>query len=138
MIGAIIRFVAILSICFGLSSQALAAKRIALVIGNDAYTHLPATEQLKNAINDAKAVRAALKSLDFEVLYGENLSRDAFIDKFFDFTSRISNGDISLFFYAGHGVGIEGGNYFLPSDMRPPQSSRRQEGSRRWRGHCGA
>lgn len=107
-----------------------ATKRIALVIGNNAYEHLPATEQLKSAINDAKAVRKALESLDFKVLYGENVSREAFIDKFFDFTSRISAGDTALFYYAGHGVGIKGGNYLLPSDIRPPQSTRRQEEQR--------
>lgn len=130
MPGAILRFAVALIFLTGLGSQALAAKRIALVIGNDAYQNLPAQQQLKNAINDARAIRKALENLNFEVLYGENLSRGAFVDKLFDFTSRISDGDISLFFYAGHGVAIKGGNYFLPSDIQAPQSNRRQEEDR--------
>ncbi len=120
----------VLAFCNAQTSGAFAAKRIALVVGINAYAHLPAQEQLLNAINDAKSVRSALKTLKFEVLYGENLSREAFVDKLFDFTSRISAGDTALFFYAGHGVGIKGGNYFLPADIKPPQSSRRLEEDR--------
>lgn len=120
----------VFAFCNAQTSSAVAAKRIALVVGINAYSHLPAQEQLLNAINDANAVRSALKALKFDVLYGENLNREAFVDKLFDFTSRISAGDTALFFYAGHGVGIKGGNYFLPADIKPPQSSRRLEEDR--------
>ena len=65
--------------------DAHASKRIALVIGNNSYKHLPANEQLRSAIYDAKGVRAALEGLNFRVFYGENLARDAFEDKLFDF-----------------------------------------------------
>lgn len=105
-------------------------KRIALVIGNDLYQHLPKDQQLQNAINDAKLMRDTLKSLNFHVIYGENLDREAFEDAVFDFTGRISKGDTAFFFYAGHGVGIRGGNYLLPSDIKPPQSNREQEEQR--------
>ena len=106
------------------------AKRIAIVVGNNDYPNLDSDNQLATAINDARAVRNALKTLDFDVIYGENLDRNAFEDKIFEFYGRISPGDIALFYYAGHGVGIAGGNYFLPVDIKPPQSNRKQEESR--------
>ena len=37
-----------------------AEKRVALVIGNDRYANLPADQQLKKAVNDARAVGNAL------------------------------------------------------------------------------
>jgi hypothetical protein len=47
-----------------------AEKRVALVIGNDRYTNLPAEQQLKKAVNDARAVGDALKHLDFFAMVG--------------------------------------------------------------------
>ena len=47
------------------SASADAAKRVALVIGNDTYETLPT---LNNARTDAKGMAAKLRSLGFEVL----------------------------------------------------------------------
>ena len=56
----------------GLASvpPAFAAKRVALVIGIDAYDNLP---KLQKAVNDEKAVAEALASLGFEVVAGEKV-----------------------------------------------------------------
>ena len=54
------------------SLPAEAAKRLAFVVGNDAYTALP---KLKKAVNDARAVTAVLKDIGFQVMGGENWSR---------------------------------------------------------------
>lgn len=119
--------------CILLAANDVSAKapnRIALVIGNDNYLNLPENAQLKNAVNDAKVIRDALKRLNFKVKYGENLTREEFEDHLFEFTGQIVEGDIAFFFYAGHGVGIKGGNYFLPSDVKPPRSNRKQEEDR--------
>ena len=50
-------FVAVCSLAFLAASQANAANRIALVIGNNAYENVP---QLQKAVNDADAIAAEL------------------------------------------------------------------------------
>ncbi len=63
---------------------AQSGKRVALVVGNNAYTRLPPDKQLNNAINDARAVREAVRGLGFEVIYAENADRSTFIEKLSD------------------------------------------------------
>jgi uncharacterized caspase-like protein len=112
------------------AGPALAQKRLALVVGNNAYPNLGADKQLNNAIGDARAVRETLKGLGFEVLHGENLDRRALIDRLFDFTARLGKDDTAFFFFAGHGVSFSGANYLLPSDIPAPRASGRAEEGR--------
>src|SRR6187401_2877708 len=77
-----------------------AEKRVALVVGNDLYGNLPADQQLSRAANDARAVGDALGRLGFEVLRGENLGRQALVEKFDELTRRLSPGDTAFFFFA--------------------------------------
>lgn len=104
--------------------------RIALVIGNDRYANLSADRQLTNAINDARAVKATLEGLRFEVLYGENLDRRALVDRLFDLAARLGKDDIAFFYFAGHGVSFSGANYLLPSDIPTPHATGRAEEAR--------
>jgi uncharacterized caspase-like protein len=96
---------------------AYADKRVALVIGNDRYANLPASEQLQKAVNDARAVGKALKQLGFEVMSGENVGRTALVDQLDTFERRLSQGDTAFFFFSGHGVQVGGVNYILPVDI---------------------
>lgn len=109
-------FLALLALAFQLLPAS--AGRVALVIGNDDYSNLPPDKQLRKAVNDARAMGDALEKIGFTVIRGENLDRQGMIDSIFDFTRRVEPGDTALFFYAGHGVAIGGGNYLLPSDVR--------------------
>ncbi|WP_020179696.1 caspase family protein [Methylopila sp. M107] len=109
---------------------ASAERRVALVVGIDSYPALGAERQLKNAVNDAKAVGAALQGLGFDVLTAENPTRGAFVDKLFDLAARLKTGDTAFFFYAGHGVSFDGANYFLPSDVPLPRATGRAEEER--------
>jgi hypothetical protein len=106
-----------LLVSMALAEPAVANKRVALVIGNDRYPNLPAAEQLKKAVNDARSVGDALRRLGFEVIRGENLGRQALIDKLDELTRKLSPGDTAFFFFAGHGVAISGGNFILPTDV---------------------
>jgi uncharacterized caspase-like protein len=99
------------------TAPALAQKRVALVVGNDLYANLAPDQQLRRAANDARAVGDTLARLGFEVLRGENLGRQALIEKFDEFTRRLGGGDTAVFFFAGHGVSIGGGNFILPTDI---------------------
>jgi formylglycine-generating enzyme required for sulfatase activity len=94
-----------------------AEKRLALVIGNENYANLPAREQLQKAVNDGRAVGKALGQIGFDVIPGENLGRQAMVDKLDELTRRLSPGDKAFFFFSGHGVTLDGVNYILPADV---------------------
>jgi formylglycine-generating enzyme required for sulfatase activity len=102
-------------VCWAPASQA--EKRVALVIGVDRYDKLDAGKQLKKAVNDARAVAAALKALGFETELGENVTRRDFFSLWTRFTERLSPGDVAAFFFAGHGVDLDG-NYLVPRDVQ--------------------
>jgi WD40 repeat protein len=88
-------------------------KRIALVIGNADYT---ATSKLKNTLNDAKAMTNTLKGLGFDVTTIENGNYETIKNAIYAFGDRIQDVDVSLFFYAGHGMEVDGANYLVPVD----------------------
>lgn len=90
------------------------AKRVALVIGNNAYQEVPV---LQKAVNDAQSVTKSLQNLGFEVDLGENLTRRQINSKFASFVERIEPGDTTFFFFSGHGVAIGGQNILLPVDV---------------------
>jgi hypothetical protein len=97
-------------------APAHAERRVALVIGNDRYPNLGAQEQLQKAVGDARAVTAALRLINFDVVEGENLGRQALIDRLDDVT-RQASGAAVFFFFSGHGVALDGANYILPADV---------------------
>ena len=93
----------------------LAAKRIALVVGNGAYEH---TVPLDNPRNDAADMARALQGLGFAVIEGLDLDKDAFEGKLREFARAARGADAALFFYAGHGLQVDGENYLVPIDAR--------------------
>ncbi len=87
--------------------------RTALVIGNSTYQ----TSPLTNPANDATDMAAALKDLNFEVISGVNQNRAEMIRLIRQFGERLkARGGVGLFYYAGHGVQVEGRNYLVPTD----------------------
>ncbi|GEO39253.1 hypothetical protein SAE02_34010 [Skermanella aerolata] len=99
----------------GPASAADGDKRIALVIGIGSYKYAP---ELPNPPNDARAIGAALRKLDFEVQEVFDLDNRAFATHLRDFGVRASTADVAVVFYAGHGLQVRGQNYLLPSDAR--------------------
>ncbi|MBR2200875.1 MAG: caspase family protein [Bacteroidales bacterium] len=95
------------------SSDAISKqKRVALVIGNGAYTNIPA---LKNPTNDASLMAKELRALGFEVIERTNVNRDEMKDAVYQFGDRLRETKaVGLFFYAGHGVQVDGINYLVP------------------------
>ena len=96
-------------------AAATAAGRVALVVGNSAYAHIGA---LPNPGNDAADVGAALRRLGFEVTVARDADRAALNDALRAFTRRSGGADVSLVFYAGHGMEMDGVNYLLPVDAQ--------------------
>jgi Caspase domain len=87
--------------------------RKALVIGNARYSQ---SGTLRNPANDARAITAVLKRLDFAASTGIDLERNAMEDVLGDFERDIKNADVALLYYAGHGLQVNGHNYIIPVD----------------------
>jgi hypothetical protein len=100
---------------FALPSVSRAEKRVALVIGNSAYTH---AGELANPKNDAGDMAAALRKYGFEVIDGFDLDKASFDRKVREFGTALSNAEAGVFFYAGHGIQVGGQNYLVPVDAK--------------------
>jgi hypothetical protein len=87
--------------------------RVALVIGNSAYQ---AGAALANPVNDARAMAAKLRALGFDVISVENGNQQAMRRAIGQFSGRLGANAVSLFYYAGHGVQVNGHNYLVPVD----------------------
>lgn len=88
------------------------ARRVALVIGNAKYE--PAVGPLRNPVNDAKAVGAALRGLGFTVIEEHNVTREKLLKAVVQFRAGIQEAEVALFYFAGHGIQVAGSNYLLP------------------------
>ena len=91
---------------------AFANTRVALVIGNSAYKEAP----LKNPVNDATDIAAALRGLGFEVTLRTNASRAEMKQALRKFGRSLTRDSVGLFYYAGHGIQLHGRNYLIPVD----------------------
>ena len=92
-----------------------ANERVALVIGNAAYEHVP---PLANPRNDAEDMAGLLQRLGFVVTEGLDLTDSAMKDRIRAFARRARGAEVALVFYAGHGMQVGGVNYLLPVDAR--------------------
>lgn len=92
---------------------ARAETRIALVVGNGDYQHAP---KLTNPVNDATDMTDKLKKLGFEVIGGMDLDRPALVEALIKFGRAAETADVAVFFYAGHGLQVNGQNYLVPID----------------------
>jgi tetratricopeptide (TPR) repeat protein len=95
------------------ASPAFAGVKLALVIGNGKYRSVPA---LENPPNDAADLGDALRKVGFEVIVERDATREAMTKAIREFASRLKGADVALFFYAGHGMQMNGENYLLPID----------------------
>lgn len=96
------------------NSERFSEKRIAMVVGNNNYDHLP---WLRNPQSDAFAVSEALSEIGFDVieLYETN---DVLLKTAFNrFISMAKDYNIALFYYAGHGVQHDNHNYLIPTNV---------------------
>ncbi len=90
-------------------------KKYALVMGNSDYISSP----LRNPVNDAKAIAAELKSLGFDVMLYTNISQTDMKRNIRTFGNKLSkNKGTGLFYFAGHGLQLNGENYLVPVDAK--------------------
>lgn len=88
-------------------------KKVALVIGNDNYQ---STKPLRNAINDADDMSRALVTLGFQVKKITNADYKTMRSEILAFGQQTEGANVSFFYYAGHGLEVEGENYLVPVD----------------------
>jgi len=92
-----------------------ADKRVALVIGNGAYTSAP---RLPNPRNDVEDVGAALKRSGFETIVGTDLDKTGMDNATIRFARAVRDADVALVYYSGHAMQFAGVNYLMPIDVK--------------------
>jgi Caspase domain/Cyclophilin type peptidyl-prolyl cis-trans isomerase/CLD len=93
--------------------SASVGRRVALVIGNSSYKNMP---KLTNPKNDATDVGQALKNLNFDTIVATDLDRVGMNDAISRFARKVTDADIAVVYYSGHGMQFAGRNYLLPVD----------------------
>ncbi len=94
-------------------------KRLALIIGNGNYVN---ARKLVNPPNDAADMTVTLTELGFEVISGTNLNLKQMTEKVREFGDKLrTSGGVGLFYYAGHGVQVNGRNYLIPVEADIPR-----------------
>jgi formylglycine-generating enzyme required for sulfatase activity len=94
------------------------AARVALLIGNNDYLG-PGVPQLKNAVNDARALSQALVQAGFSTTIVENASLEQMKAAVAHFTEQLRQqpGAVALFYYSGHAIQINSKNFLVPVDF---------------------
>jgi len=96
--------------------DALAEKRVALVIGNSDYQNVT---RLANPANDASAIANLFKAAGFDLVdFRRDLSASNIRRAIREFSRQTSDADIAVVFYAGHGIELNGNNYLIPVDAK--------------------
>ncbi|MGZ5853914.1 MAG: caspase family protein [Xanthobacteraceae bacterium] len=99
-----------------MSVDALADKRVALVVGNSAYQNVA---KLPNPSSDAAAIADLLKKSGFsDVALLQDAGNLEFKRAIRRFEDMARDADVAVVFYAGHGIEIGGTNYMIPVDAK--------------------
>ena len=88
------------------------SQKTALIIGNSAYKSSP----LKNPRNDAEDMAVLLRKLNFQVTIKSDIGRIQMRKVIRTFGESLKKGGVGLFFFAGHGMQVNGKNYLIPVD----------------------
>lgn len=103
-------FAVLVALALSATASHATTQRLALVIGNNAYTD----GLLKNPINDARSMATTLRELGFEVRVLENADRTAMQRAVVEFGRKLNQDTVGLFYFAGHGMQVRGSNYLIP------------------------
>lgn len=92
-----------------------AGRKLALVVGNQAYTQLPG---LNTPVEDAQGVSGALRDLGFEVTLLTDVGPAVFQAVLGTFAAQVDEADTVMFYYAGHAFQKNGVNHLVPVNAR--------------------
>jgi hypothetical protein len=96
-----------------IAPSAWAGNKVALVIGNADY---PGNARLANPLNDAQDMARVLQALGFSVTLLPNSGLRGMSDAVNAFGKTLTSESIGFFYYAGHGMQVNGRNYLIPVD----------------------
>lgn len=96
-----------------MANAALAQDRVALVVGVSAYENVPA---LPNPRNDATALARKLERLGFDVTLALDPDFASFGRVLGRYARKTQNANLSLVYFAGHGIELSGRNYLIPTN----------------------
>jgi tetratricopeptide (TPR) repeat protein len=88
--------------------------RRALVMANAGYS---GPNALKNPVHDAEDLKTALQRFHFAVTIATDLGLGSMRKSIDSFLKEIQTGDVVLFYFAGHGMQIDGENLLVPVDF---------------------
>lgn len=86
----------------------------ALCIGNAAYPEA----ELKNPTNDARDIAKQLTALKFDCIVLTDANVTDMEKSLRSFSDDLNNAEVGLFFFAGHGMQIQGDNYLTAVDTK--------------------
>ncbi|MEY4168425.1 MAG: hypothetical protein RIR52_2249, partial [Acidobacteriota bacterium] len=100
-------------------------RRVALVIGNGSYAEVP----LSNPVNDATGVAGVFRGLGFDVVTGTNQKKVDMKRLIREFGDRlaIGEGNVGVFYFAGHGLQANGKNFMVPIGATSPTNDAEAE-----------
>jgi len=99
-------------------SSSFTERRLALVFGNSQYgTKI----SLKNPVNDANLMEGTLKALNFDVIKRIDAGKSEMEQAVMEFNRKLPDYNVALFYYAGHGIQVDGVNYLIPTDAKLEQ-----------------
>jgi uncharacterized caspase-like protein len=114
---------AVVMLLVGMATAQPVERRVALVIGNGKYYHVP---RLANPTNDARLIAETLQAVGFALVGGKaqlDLDKQAFDVTVQDFGNAIQDAEVALFYYAGHGLQVRGVNYLAPVSANPTKEA---------------
>jgi hypothetical protein len=97
------------------TSAPASGARVALVIGNGAYEF----GSLSNPANDAADMAAALTACGFRVLLKTDCDLKTMKGAIEELGTTAQGAEAAVFYYAGHGLQVDGRNYLVPVGARP-------------------
>jgi len=107
-----------------------AETKVALVIGNENYLHVP---HLKTATNDAGLLADTLREDGFAVTVANDLDHDSLLATVKHFAKDAAAADRAVIYFNGHSMSAEdGSNYLIPVDAEITDDRELAEKARRW------
>jgi uncharacterized caspase-like protein len=95
-----------------LAQNGTGAPRVALVIANASYLDEPTS--IRHAIADARVIAAELHRFGFDVVTGEDLSKQKMEAAIDSLMAKIRPGSVALLFFSGYGIQAGRQSYIIP------------------------